>query len=139
MRRTPGNIEMAVCYRYHLADLLTKFKKLVNTSDGNIDVEILSTDSVTDDPEFLCLNVYKTSLLLTCKDNGRVNLFAVIEYFPQGKHYAKILSFDSPEDFFEETKDIKETGYLIGDITYNILTHPDEALVDGYFLKPYNR
>ena len=137
MGRTPGNIDMAVCYRYHLADVMTKFKKLLNESDGNIEVEILSTDSVADDPEFHCLNVFKTSLLLTCKENGRVNLFTVIEHFPQGKDYAKIFSFDSPEEFFEETKDIKETGNMIGDITYNILTHPEEAIIDGYYLRPY--
>ena len=139
MRRTPGNIDMTVCYRFHLADVMTKFKHIINASESNIDVEILSTDSVADDPEFHCLNVYKTSLLLTCKENGRVNLFTVIEHFPQGKEYAKILSYDSPEEFFEETKDIKETGNLIGDITYNILTNQEEAILGGYIWRPYNR
>ena len=139
MRRTPGNIDMTVCYRFHLADVMTKFKHIINASESNIDVEILSTDSVADDPEFHCLNVFKTSLLLTCKENGRVNLFTVIEHFPQGKEYAKILSYDSPEEFFEETKDIKETGNLIGDITYNILTNQEEAILGGYIWRPYNR
>jgi hypothetical protein len=139
MRRSPGNIDMAVCYKYHLADVMTKFKKILNASDSNIEIEIMSEDSVTDDPEFHCLNVFKTSLLLTCKEKGRVYLFAVIEHFPQGKEYAKILSYDSPEVFFEETKDIKETGYLIGDITYNILTNQEEAILGGYIWRPYNR
>jgi hypothetical protein len=139
MRRTPGNIDMTVCYRFHLADVMTKFKHIINASESNIDVEILSEDSVADDPEFQCLNIFKTSLLLTYKEKGRVNLFAVIEHFPQGKEYAKILSYDSPEEFFEETKDIKETGNLIGDITYNILTNQEEAILGGYIWRPYNR
>ena len=139
MRRTPGNIDMTVCYRFHLADVMTKFKHIINASESNIDVEILSEDSVADDPEFQCLNIFKTSLLLTYKEKGRVNLFAVIEHFPQGKEYAKILSYDSPEVFFEETKDIKETGNLIGDITYNILTNQEEAILGGYIWRPYNR
>ena len=139
MRRTPGNIDMAVCYRYHLADVMTKFKKIRSASGNNIDVEILSEDSLADDPEFRCLNIYKTYLLLTCKENGKVDLFAVIEHFPQGKDYAKILSFNSPEEFFEETKDIKETGNLLGDITYNILTNQEEAILGGYIWRPYNR
>ncbi len=138
MRRTPGNIDLDVCYKFHLADVMTKFKELLKASDGNIEVEILSEDSVTDDPEFHCLNVFTTSLLLTYKENGKVNLFAVIEHFPQGKEYVKILSYDSPEAFFEETKDIKETGKLIGDITYNILTNQEEAVLGGYIWRPYN-
>ena len=139
MRRSPGNLDLAVCYRFHLADVMEKFEKILNASDSNVDVEILSADSVTDNPEFDCLNVFKTSLLLTCKENGRVSLFAVIEHFPQGKDYAKMLSFASPEVFFEKTKDIIETGNLIGDITYEILTHSAEAILDGYYWRPYNR
>ncbi len=141
MRRTSGQIELEVISRFLIGAIRYNFIKSIDTDCTNKEFSITSEESTPDDDECMFLNISSLSLRLDYKEESSIDIYAIIEHFPDAKvkkHQARILSFADTDEFIRETENVKEMGDLIGNIIYNLLSDPVQSLLEsGISMKPY--
>ena len=141
MRRTEANMALNIACRHYIMQISNKLELLVSGKSANEEIKVKSSCSCMDDDEFLYYNISSVGLLLTYKINNPIDLYVIVEHFPDSrinKEYAKILSFRNIEEFYKETGNILEFGNLIGDIIYNTITNPLQMLFEsGIKMEPY--
>jgi len=131
--------ELGIRYKHSIAEIRMKFHKILELSELIDEVRLRSDSFYLNDIDFC--QIQSLSLLLTYKSDDKIILYSIIKEFAYDDNKiedsVKLFTFTDAKNFFDETSNLTETGDLIGNIMYEVLTDSMRASMDGYSQKPY--